>query len=73
MSRALNILREERTTLLRQLKGIEGAIKALGGDVRKELRRELTVVKKKGKKMSEATKAKIRAAAKARWAKVKKG
>jgi len=33
----------------------------------------LKVARKKGKKMSEATKAKIRAAAKARWAKIKKG
>jgi hypothetical protein len=71
MSRALDILREERVTLLRQLKGVEGAITALTGEVKREVKRELKVVTKQGKKMSAATKAKIAKAAKARWAKIK--
>ena len=68
MSRALNVLREERALLLNQLRGIDGAITALGGTVARKARK----VAKKGKKMSEATKAKIAKAAKARWAKIKK-
>jgi len=64
----LNVLREERTALQRQLKGVETAIAALGGTVARKVRK----VARKGKKMSEATKAKIRASAKARWAKIKK-
>ena len=68
MSRALSVLREERAALLRQVRGIEVAIGALRGKVE----RKLKAVAKKGKKMSEATKAKIRASMKKRWSGKKK-
>jgi len=66
MSRVLNVLREEQKSLQKQLNAVGAALKALGGWA------SSGKVVRKGKKMSAATKAKIRAAAKARWAKVKK-
>jgi len=69
MSKALEVLREERMTLARQLDAIDNAIKALsGGSSSGPVKRRTT----KGSHMSEETKAKIRASAKARWAKLKK-
>jgi hypothetical protein len=68
MSRALTVLREERALLQRQLNALDAAITALSGNVEKVVRRG----GRKGRKMSAATKAKIRASAKARWAKIKK-
>ena len=71
MPNVVELLQKEKKVLEKRLSAISQAIKALGGwassgkQVKKAVR--------KGKKMSEATKAKIRASAKARWAKIKKG
>lgn len=62
MDKALEVLHELRDTLKHKLTGVEGAIAALVGKA---------PAKKRGKKMSEATKAKLRKAQKARWAKVR--
>jgi hypothetical protein len=69
MKNVMKVLRDERKRVSERLSSLDTAIAALGGGVQKKLK----AVRKKGKKMSEATKAKIRKAAKARWAKIKKG
>ncbi len=69
MANVVELLQAEKKVLERRLKAVSQAIRALGGTAT----RKIGKVARKGKKMSEATKAKIRAAAKARWAKVKKG
>ena len=60
---SLGVLKKERAELAGRLKALDSAIIIIGGQ---------TAGSKSKGKMSEATKAKIRAAAKARWAKVKK-
>jgi hypothetical protein len=67
MSRALQVLREERSLLQKQLNALDAAISALSGG------QETHEKRNSGKRtMSEATKEKLRKAAKARWAKIKK-
>ena len=68
MKNVMKVLRDERMRVNERLSSLDTAIAALGGRVQKKLK----AAQKKGKKMSAATKAKIRKAAKARWAKIKK-
>jgi hypothetical protein len=68
MPNVVELLEAEKTVLLHRLDAVSKAISALSGKVKKKV----VKAKRKGKKMSEATKAKIRASAKARWAKIKK-
>lgn len=67
-NRLIEVLRTERNILKRQLDALEAAITTIAGDVVKAA----NVAGKKTQKMSEATKEKLRKAAKARWAKIKK-
>lgn len=63
MTDLLKMLRDERASLLRKLAGVDAAIHALNGSA---------APAKAGKRtMSAATRAKISAAAKKRWAKIK--
>jgi hypothetical protein len=71
MTDLLNMLRDERATLARRLAGIDAAIHALNGNVAPKSATKSAPVKRK-RKMSEETKAKLRRAAKARWAKIKR-
>jgi hypothetical protein len=71
MTNVIELLHKEKKVLEHRLSAISQAIKALGGWASSG--RQIKSVRRKGKKMSEATKAKLRAAAKARWAKIKKG
>jgi hypothetical protein len=76
MLRAIQVLGEERIRLQRELSAVEQALKALGGINSYGPGGRASsgkTAKRKGKPMSAATKAKIRASAKARWAKIKKG
>lgn len=63
------VVADEIKLLKRRLNHLEAVAREYGSQVP----RELKVMTKKGKKMSEATKAKIAKTAKARWAKIKKG
>jgi hypothetical protein len=65
MADVMKVLRDERDALKKRLNALENAMGALAGDVEKTVNR--------GRKMSAATKAKLSKAAKARWAKIKKG
>jgi vacuolar-type H+-ATPase subunit D/Vma8 len=65
----VKVLNDERKLLQKRLSSLEQAIEALGGEVAKDVKRAV----KQGKKMSAATKRKLSLAAKARWAKIKKG
>jgi hypothetical protein len=67
-------LREEKKRLLRDLNAVEAHLRAIGGELpnKRTINKAVKKVVRKGKRMSEATKAKLRAAAKARWAKIKK-
>ena len=70
MSRALNVLREERTALQRQLSAVDQAIKALsGGWVSSGRKVEKVAVKKHGRVWTPAMRAAASKRAKARWAK----
>ena len=68
MADLVALLKEEHKILRHKLAGLEKAIEALSGDVVTDVKRTL----KRGNKMSEATKQKLRIAAKKRWASVKK-
>jgi len=63
MSNVIAVLNEERARVAHRLAALDAAIKALGHE---------SVVKAKRKKMSAAARAKISAAQRKRWAKVKK-
>jgi hypothetical protein len=69
---AIKFLKQEQVILKKQLIRIEKALSALGGDIKKKVAKAFTKKSRKRKPMSEATKAKLRAAAVKRWAKVKK-
>ena len=73
MTNVMKVLRDERRFLARRLSALDKAMLVLmdrtDWNAVKTLKRGL----KKTRKMSEATKAKLRAAAKARRAKIKKG
>jgi len=65
MTDLLNMLHAERATLTRKLAGVDAAIHALNGNI--------AAPAKAGKKrISAAARAKMSAAAKKRWAKVKR-
>ena len=68
MADLVGLLKEEQKMLQQKLAGLEKAIEALGGDVVKDVKRTV----RRGNQMSEATKQKLRIAAKKRWAAVKK-
>ncbi len=68
MADLVALLKEEQKQLQKKLAGLEKAIEALSGDVAADVKRAV----KRGGKMSEATKQKLRIAAKKRWAAVKK-
>jgi hypothetical protein len=68
MADLVALMKEEQKSLQRKLASLEKAIEALSGDVIKDVKRSV----KRGNKMSEATKQKLRIAAKKRWAAVKK-
>jgi len=75
MTELLNLLHEERTTLAKKLAGIDAAIHALNGSSVATVIAAVTGVKagkRRTWKMSAAARAKISAAQKKRWAKVKK-
>jgi hypothetical protein len=75
MTELLNLLHEERTTLTKKLAGIDAAIHALNGSSVATVIAAVTGVKagkRRTWKMSAAARAKISAAQKKRWAKVKK-
>ena len=65
MTNLLTMLHEERATLVRKLAGVDAAISALNGSA-------TTKVVKGRRPMSAAGRARISAAQKKRWAKVKK-
>ena len=69
MPNVVDLLEAEKKVLEHRLKAVSQAIHALSGTAK----RKIGKVARKGKKMSAATKAKIAKAAKARWAKIKKG
>ena len=75
MSRALPVLREERSLLQRQLSAVDQAIAALsGGRVSSGRKVQKPVgVKKHGRVWTRAMRAAASKRAKARWAKNKKG
>jgi len=78
MSRALQVLREERSLLQRQLSAVDQAIAALSGgwvsSGRKvERTSKPTGVKKHGRVWTPAMRAAASKRVKARWAKIKKG
>ena len=66
MTDLLNMLHEERASLIRKLAGVDAAIHALNGSAAP------VVVKVKKRTVSAAARAKMSAAQKKRWAKVKK-
>jgi hypothetical protein len=68
MTDLLNMLHDERASLARKLAGVDAAIHALNGSAAPVK----TAAKKRTWKMSAAARAKISAAQKKRWAKVKK-
>lgn len=68
MADLVGLLKQEQKLLEKRLSALEQAIQALSGDVVTDVKRTL----KRGNKMSEATKQKLRIAAKKRWASVKK-
>jgi hypothetical protein len=70
IANVVELLHKEKKILEHRLFSFVKAMKALGGCPSSV--KQVKSVKRKGKKMSEATKAKLRAAAKARWAKIKK-
>jgi hypothetical protein len=67
MEDVVKVLRDKKIVLEKQLEAISKALGVLDGNSGVKPRRG-----RKGKPMSEATKAKLRASAKKRWAKVKK-
>ena len=69
MTDVVKVLNDERKLLQKRLSSLEQAIEVLGGEVAKDVKRAVKQVKK----MSAATKKKLSVAAKARWAKIKKG
>jgi hypothetical protein len=84
MSRALQVLREERSLLQRQLSAIDNAIAALSGTTETTAKRTgngkpmseqkaLVGTKKHGRVWTPAMRAAASKRAKARWAKNKKG
>jgi hypothetical protein len=68
MADLVALMKAEQKLLQKKLAGLEKAIQALSGDVLAEVKRTV----KRGNKMSEATKQKLRIAAKKRWASIKK-
>ncbi len=68
MADLVGLLKQEQKMLQQKLAGLEKAIEALSGDVATDVKRAV----KRGGKMSEATKQKLRIAAKKRWAAVRK-
>jgi hypothetical protein len=64
MTDLLKMLHVERATVAKRLAGLEAAIEALGG--------KSALVKKPKRTMSAEARAKISAAAKRRWAKIKR-
>jgi len=68
MTDLLNMLHDERASLVRKLAGVDAAIHALNGGSAVSVK----AGKKRTWKMSAATRTKISAAAKKRWAKIKK-
>ena len=68
MADLLNMLHEERASLVRKLAGVDAAIHALNGGSAVSVK----AGKKRTWKMSAAARAKISAAQKKRWAKAKK-
>jgi hypothetical protein len=76
MTELLNMLHTERTALAKKLAGIDAAIHALNGNVVVKRAVKSAPVKsapvKRKRKMSAETKAKLRKAAKLRWAKIKR-
>jgi hypothetical protein len=68
MADVMKLLKSERDSLRKRLRGLESAIGALAGDAQKDLKRTV----KKAKKMSAAARKKISAAQKKRWAALKK-
>ena len=73
MADVVKVLREEKRFLERRLSALNKAILVLMDRTDRNAMKALKRGLKKTRKMSEATKAKLRAAAKARWAKIKKG
>jgi hypothetical protein len=67
MTNLLNMLQEERASLVRKLAGVDAAIHALNG-----ANSAPRVVKVKKRTVSAAARTKISAAQKKRWAKTKK-
>jgi len=76
MQDVVRLLVRKKQTLQRQLSGIIGALKALGHETGHGKSLGNTGLRpkngRKRKAMSEATKAKLRASAKKRWARVRK-
>jgi hypothetical protein len=68
MADLVGLLKQEQKMLQKKLAGLEKAIEALSGDVANDVKSAV----KRGNKMSEATKQKLRIAAKKRWAAMKK-
>jgi hypothetical protein len=75
MSRALQVLREEKSLLQRQLSAVDQAIAALSGgwvSSRRRVQKSVVGVKKHGRVWTPAMRAAASKRAKARWAKNKK-
>jgi hypothetical protein len=68
MADLVALMKDEQKLLQKKLAGLEKAIEALSGDVARDVKSAV----KRGNRMSEATKQKLRLAAKKRWAAVKK-
>jgi hypothetical protein len=68
MADLVALMKDEQKQLQKKLGGLERAIEALSEDVAKDVKSAV----KRGNKMSEATKQKLRIAAKKRWASIKK-
>jgi hypothetical protein len=68
MADLVALMKDEQKQLQKKLAGLEKAIEALSGEVAKDVKSAV----KRGNKMSEATKQKLRIAAKKRWAAMKK-
>jgi len=64
MTDLLKLLHDERATVAKRLAGLDAAIEALGG--------KSALVKTKKRTMSAEARARISAAAKRRWAKIKR-
>jgi hypothetical protein len=73
MADVVKVLREEKRFLERRLSALDRAILVLMDRTDRNAMKGLKRGIKKTRKMSAATKAKIAKAAKARWAKIKKG